>query len=144
MVRVVQVAPFGDSEQAFDPRLVLDTSTYAIIFIHYYYYYYFPLCSLCGVHSSLFNPMLKTCWSICLHYMIREAYFASVLNLCTNTPSHTHKDHGIIDTIHMDRKLPTMCGGSCILHQKLHHQSSHGSITSWITCIKFSSDDGRV
>ena len=43
----------------------------------------------------------------------------------------------IIDTIHMDRKLPTMCGGSCVLHRKLHPQSSHGSIT----CIKFS---GRV
>ena len=38
----------------------------------------------------------------------------------------------IIDTIHMDRKLPTMCGGSCVLHWKLHPQSSHGSIT----CIK--------
>ena len=37
-------------------------------------------------------------------------------------------DSGSIDTIHMDRKLPTMCGGSCVLHRKLHPQSSHGSI----------------
>ena len=43
----------------------------------------------------------------------------------------------------MDRKLSTTCGGSCVLHWKLHPQSSHGSITCILMMEEFSLDTPR-